>query len=77
MPETMVSVQSSRSGSSFSAPKKLSRTPPTSHVPCSQLASASHHAAGMANIATPTPNQPICVIARTADGMLEPRVPNE
>ena len=72
-----MSVQRRRSGSSFSAPKNDSHVPPTNHVPCSQEASESHHAAGMENIATPTPNQPICVTARTIDGMLEPRVPKE
>ena len=32
---------------------------------------------GNAHIATPTPNQPICVIARMADGSAEPRFPKE
>ena len=72
-----MSVQRRRIGSAFSAPKNSSQGPPVNHVSWSQEASESHHAAGMENIATPTPNQPICVTARTIDGMLEPRVPNE
>ena len=37
----------------------------------------SSSAAGMANMATPTPNQPIWVRAMRAEGSLEPTVPKE
>ena len=77
MPATIVMDQSRCAWSGAVTPQGEISGPVANQVPWRKEASLSQTVVGIENIATPTPNQPICVTARTVEGMSEPKVPKE
>ena len=53
-------------------PKTLQVAPAMNHEFWTDGSSIRNEVVGIENIATPTPNQPICVKASTDEGMYEP-----